>query len=109
MADVYSALDIGTSASLSEGFPNVVGEAMACGVPCVVADCGDSARVVGDTGIVVPSEDVEALARGWETTAKRLTKEGAETVREQVRARIVENFGVEQLARRTLESLESIA
>ena len=58
-----AALDIATSSSLAEGFPNAIGEAMACGIPCVVTDVGDSAWIVGDTGKVVPSGNSEALAK----------------------------------------------
>ena len=60
--DVTAALDIATCTSIGEGFPNVVGEAMACGVPCVVSNVGDCATVVADTERVVPPSSPEALA-----------------------------------------------
>jgi glycosyltransferase involved in cell wall biosynthesis len=66
MRRFFAALDIATSSSLSEAFPMAVGEAMACGTPCVVTDVGDSAMIVGETGKVVPAEDPQALAQAWE-------------------------------------------
>ena len=65
MPALGSALDIGCSASAyGEGFSNTIGEAMSCGVPCVVTDVGDSAWVVGDSGIIVVPDNSEALADG---------------------------------------------
>ena len=61
-----AALDVATSSSAyGEAFSNAVGEAMACAVPCVVTDVGDSARIVGETGKVVPPRDARALATAW--------------------------------------------
>jgi len=55
------ALDVLCVSSRSEAFPNVVGEAMSCGVPCVTTEVGDAAQVVGETGRVVPVGDPARL------------------------------------------------
>ena len=64
LPDLYQALDIMVSSSLGEGFPNVVAEAMASEVPCVVTDVGESGSLVGATGKVVPKEDKKLLSKG---------------------------------------------
>ncbi len=91
---VYPALDLFCLCSRAvEGFPNVVGEAMSCGVPCVVTDVGDAALVIGETGIVVPPRDTDALAAALREMIIKLGSEGSE-LREACRARIESEFSL---------------
>jgi len=98
--DIYrlsAALDIATNCSAwGEGFSNAVGEAMACGVPCVVTEIGDSARIVGDTGLVVPPRNPHALAESWFKILK-ISPEQRWQMGEAARQRITENFSMDRM------------
>jgi glycosyltransferase involved in cell wall biosynthesis len=62
---LYAAMDVAALASYTEGFPNVLGEAMACGVPCVSTDVGAARSIIGDGGRIVPVRDPAAMASAW--------------------------------------------
>ena len=105
MCAVYNALDVLASSSCwGEGFPNVIGEAMACGVPCVVTDVGDSAHIVGDVGIVVPPKNPEALCIGWKEFLS-LSKEDRGRTGRAARKRICDEFDLRLLVGRTETAL----
>jgi glycosyltransferase involved in cell wall biosynthesis len=60
------AMDIFCLHSRTEGFPNVLAEAMAMGLPCVTTNVGDAAMLLADAGVVVPKGNAVALAQGVE-------------------------------------------
>jgi glycosyltransferase involved in cell wall biosynthesis len=59
---VMPSFDLFCLSSVSEAFPNVLGEAMATGLPCVATEVGDCARLLGGHGIIVPPGDVSGIA-----------------------------------------------
>ena len=100
IAAIYNSFDIMVLSSMSEGSPNVVTEAMACGVPCVVTNVGDAPQVVQNLGWVVPPQNPEALASAMVAALQTADP----SLREKVRARILDRFE----PRRVIESLESL-
>jgi len=100
----YSAMDVVVSSSYGEGFSNVIAEAMACEVPCVVTDVGDSAFIVGDTGIVVPPQDAKALAVALCKLLRYSARERRK-IGSAARVRIVSQFTREQLVHNTTDAL----
>lgn len=96
---LLQALDVlALSSAFGEGFPNVLGEAMACGLPCVVTDVGDAALIVGDTGIVVPPKRSDALAGGVKSIL-RLTREQREALGRNARERVETFYSIEGVTR----------
>jgi glycosyltransferase involved in cell wall biosynthesis len=102
MRAIYNALDVLCSASHREGFPNVIGEAMACGVPCVVTEVGASAELVGGSGIVVPPGEPALLADALEEMLRRLPSIQPLRIRESITSR----FSVERCVEATEVALK---
>jgi glycosyltransferase involved in cell wall biosynthesis len=97
---VFNALDaLACSSAFGEGFPNVLGEAMACGVPCVTTDVGDAALIVADTGGVVAAGDWCGLARELQALLD-LQAPARTELGWRARARIERDFSLAGVARR---------
>ena len=96
------------SSAYGEGFPNVVGEAMAAEVPCVVTDVGDAARLLDDPERTVPPGDPARLTDACERLLGR-TDDERRRLAARDRRRIEEHFTTAHLVRRTTDLLERLA
>jgi len=96
-ARITATFDIATCSSTGEGFPNIIGEAMASGVPVVTTDVGDARLIVGDTGVVVPLANPKALAKGWQDVLD-LGAEGITALGERARARVSDHYDIDGVA-----------
>ena len=96
---IMAALDIFLLTSYGEGFPNVLCEAMACGVPCVATDVGDCRRIIGGTGRVVEARNPRAICDAvleicsLNSAQRRQMGQGA-------RQRILDHFTIDAVADR---------
>ena len=99
IARVLQAFDVATlSSAFGEGFPNFIGEAMSCGIPCVATDVGDSADIVDETGRVVPPADPVALAAAW-TALADAGPSARRALGEAARERIIERYSLPAIVR----------
>ena len=90
---VMPAFDLYISSSWGEGFPNVIGEAMACGVPCVTTDVGDCKLIMGGFGGVAAAGDYDSLAK-----KSILYLDTSELAKKQIRQHIIDNYTIGKIA-----------
>lgn len=100
VAGLLNALDIMVLCSFGEGFPNVIAEAMACGIPTIATDVGDAAYIVGNEGMIIPPDNAEALIKAIKHQLQITPS------KEAIRERIVSNFNIKQMVDKTLETLK---
>ena len=100
---LYAAFDVVClTSACGEGFPNVIGEAMASGIPCVVTHVGECEQIVGNTGYVTPIREPPAVA----SAILQLRSIGGDARKElgvRARERIISNYGIRGVAERYLE------
>ena len=93
---IISALDLFVSSSANEGFSNVVGEAMASGVPCVATDAGASAELLHSLCPVVPRGDPHSLAAAA-LSILTLSEDARRELGKKVRERIENGYSLERM------------
>lgn len=106
---VMTAFDVFClTSSGMEGFPNVVGEAMSCGVPCVGTAVGDVAELIGDTGEIVPPSDPDAVASAL-SRLLAMDPEMRQGLGRRARQRVIDCFSIREIARLYADVLHSVA
>lgn len=109
MRAVYNAFDLASlSSAFGEGFPNVIGEAMACGRPVVATDVGDARAIIGDTGEVVLPGRPDLLCHAWRRMRHRLVDD-ADGLGRRARARVTDNYSIDLMVQRTETALASLS
>jgi glycosyltransferase involved in cell wall biosynthesis len=97
VSKIMNLLDIHVQSSASEGFPNVVAEAMAHKTPCVVTNVGDSSYIVGQTGWVVPSNNSVKLAKAIEKAFNEMGTKNWNKKCNVARIRIKQKFSLSKM------------
>jgi glycosyltransferase involved in cell wall biosynthesis len=106
---IIAALDILVLGSaFGEGFPNALGEAMACGVPCVATDVGDNAAIIGGCGGIAPPRDPQALAEAM-SCLLALSSDERRALGLRARERIQKDYSISAMVRRYSEEYALLA
>ncbi|SFJ03733.1 Glycosyltransferase involved in cell wall bisynthesis [Sphingomonas sp. NFR04] len=98
VADWLPGVDLlALSSAWGEAFPNILGEGMACGVPCIATDVGDCAAILGEAGVIVPPGDREAMAQAL-VQLVRLGRSGWDRLGALGRERVVAEYDMARVA-----------
>lgn len=102
MPAFYQSIDVFLMTSITEGFPNVLVEAMASGLPCISTDVGDAKYIVDELGAIVPPRDPDALANAILDYVHSSQTEKLE-LKQASRARVEQHFSIESVSQQYLD------
>ncbi|ENU38340.1 glycosyltransferase [Acinetobacter johnsonii] len=105
MPAFYQSIDVFLMTSITEGFPNVLVEAMASGLPCISTDVGDTKYIVQDLGRIVPPRNAQALAQAILKYVQQSNDEKLQ-LKQAVRERVEAYFSIEQVSRQYMQVWE---
>ena len=102
MPAFYQSIDAFLMTSITEGFPNVLVEAMASGLPCISTDVGDAKYIVQDLGSIVPPRNAQALADAILVYAEKSEAE-KQALKQATRERVEQNFSIATVSRQYMQ------
>lgn len=102
MPAFYQSIDVFLMTSITEGFPNVLVEAMASGLPCISTDVGDASYIVQETGSIVPPRDSDALAQAILKYLQLSTDEKL-ALKQMTRQRVEQYFSIETVSQQYMQ------
>ncbi len=106
---VMNGIDLFVLSSISEAFPNVLNEAMACGTPCVTTNVGDASLIVDNTGWVVSPKDPKAIANAVFKAVDEKQSDNLTWVKRknECHKRIADHFTLEKMLKKYKEAWAS--
>ena len=102
MPAFYQSIDVFLMTSITEGFPNVLVEAMASGLPCISTDVGDAKYIVQDLGSIVPPRNAQALVDAILAYTQKSEAE-KQSLKLATRERVEQNFSIETVSRQYMQ------
>lgn len=102
MSAFYQSIDAFLMTSITEGFPNVLVEAMASGLPCISTDVGDASYIVQELGSIVPPRDSDALVQAI-LNYLQLSTDEKQALKQATRQRVEQYFSIETVSQQYMQ------